>query len=182
MARYRLGENSFSLGHDGTTAGQACAVRLCEGRCETVIVAANGAWTSAHIGRLADDILRAVTGIDAPVTAAEPLAGYEDWIVPEDADISGRYDRLNAALTIAPQPEGSILLTERHSPQDALNWFGENAGSAVAPMPVRLERIACHSYASADRELHFLRHPDAPARLYVHDGMRATPKSTRFWQ
>lgn len=179
IARYRLGGNAFSWGHDGTTAGQACAVRLCEGRPETVVVAANAAWTAPRIGRLAEDILRAVTGIVGSTTVAKPRAGYEDWTVPAETDISGRYDRLNATLTLAPQPGRSLLLTEIYSPQDALNWFGAKAASA--PAADQLQHVECHSYASAGKELHLLRHPEAPARLYAHDGMRATPKSTRFW-
>lgn len=183
IARYRLGETAFAWGHDGTTAGQACAVRLCERRPETVVVAANAAWTAPAIGRLAEDILRSLTDTSGPTTAAEPLEGYEDWILPPEIDPSGRYARLNAMLTVARAPDSALLLTEVYSPQDALNWFGTRPASTIDPIrtSVRLQQQAPHSYAAPGKELHILRHPEAAARLYVHDGMRASPKSSRTW-
>jgi len=103
--------------------------------------------------------------------------------VPAETDPSGCYARLNATLTVALQPSGDLLLVEAYSPQDALNWFGaKNANAAgSAPAPERLQRCSRHSYAAAAKELHFLRHPEASGSLYAHDGMRATPRTTRFW-
>ncbi|KQY74922.1 hypothetical protein ASD52_24990 [Ensifer sp. Root142] len=84
-------------------------------------------------------------------------------------------------LTVALQPSGALLVAEAYSPQDALNWFGVKAANAANRVPECLEQFSPHSYAAAGKELHFLRHPEAPGRLYAHDGMRATPKTTRFW-
>ncbi|MGO4623903.1 serine hydrolase domain-containing protein [Ensifer sp. 2YAB10] len=181
IARYGFGEKTFAWGHDGTTVGQACAVRLCEGRPETVVVATNAAWTAPRVGRLADKILRTVTATPDPGAFVEPLAGYEDWTMPPEADPSGCYARLNATLTVAMQPNDELLLAEAYSPQDALHWFGAKTADAAGPAQERLRQCSPHSFAAADKELHFLRHPKAPGRLYAHDGMRATPKSTRFW-
>lgn len=183
IARYRLGKNVFAWGHDGTTVGQACAVRLCEGRPETVVIAANAAWTAPHVGRLADEILRTVTAIAGTVDSVLPLAGYEDWTMPPGTDPSGCYARLNATLTVALHPSGDILLAEAYSPQDALNWFGIKVANSActAAKPERLKLYGHHSYAAAGKEFHFLRHPEAPGCLYAHDGMRATPRTTRFW-
>lgn len=183
LARYRLGETVHCRGHDGTTAGQICAVRLREGGSETVVVAANAVWAAARLGALAEDILRTISGmadLPPPAPRAEPLSGYAAWQLPDDADVAGRYTRLNATTTVTAERD-EIAVEEIHSPQDAMNWFGLPGGGEISPARSRLRRMAPQSYASSAKEFHFLRHPEDPACLYLHDGMRASIKTNRAW-
>ncbi|MGV1793430.1 serine hydrolase domain-containing protein [Rhizobium sp. A37_96] len=182
LARYRLGETSYCRGHDGTTAGQVCAVRLREDHPGTVVVAANAVWAASQIGALAEDILRATWGLadPPPLPQSDPLSGYAHWQLPADTNLAGRYTRLNATMTITTAPD-EIAVEELYSPQDAMNWFGVEAGGGAKPVRERLRRTAPYSYASTGKELHFLRHPDDRARLYVHDGMRASVRTNRSW-
>lgn len=182
VARYRLGRNMYCLGHDGTTSGQACAVRLSEGRSGTVVAATNAAWAAPQIGALAEDILREIMGNAADVATeshSDPLAEHEAWRLPANTDVSGRYTRLNATMTVSVVNDAKLYAEERYSPQDALNWFGEETSDKNPPLEYR--RVAPYSYRSASRELHFLRHPDNPGYVYAHDGMRVSTRTNRPW-
>jgi hypothetical protein len=171
-------------GHDGTTSGQACAVRLCEGRPETVVVAANAAWAASDVGALAQDILAELLGSGSlcpAETRPDALAGYDAWRIPTKRDPSGCYARLNATTLARLGSQGKLEIEEIYSPQDEANWFGKKNPQATERIASRLHRAKGHSYMSASKEFHFLRHPDDADRLYLHDGMRASVKTHRPW-
>lgn len=184
LARYRFTEKKACWGHDGTTSGQAYAVRLAEGRPETVVLATNAVWTAPRLGALAEDILARLLGNpdrSQPASRPDPLAGYGAWRLPADADIAGTYVRQNATMRIRPEVEETLLIEETGSPQDDLNWFGGKPPRGSGPARDQLRRVRQYSYESAGRQFHFLAHPDDPARLYAHNGMRASVKIPRPW-
>lgn len=184
MARYRLADGSACWGHDGTTSGQACAVRLGEGRPETVVVATNAVWAASDLGELAGNILETLLDIPAGTgarTRGDPLAAYDSWRLPPDEDITGSYARLNSTMIVRKNSGEEIVVDEVFSPQDETNWFGGKAPNGTDRVSDTVQRAGRFSYASASREFHFLRHPDDPRRIYVHNGMRATVKTHRPW-
>lgn len=184
MAKYPAFVDQTCWGHDGTTSGQAYAIRLAEGRPEAVAVAANGSWTSARLGTLAEDVLARLIGNPARRSTTErpdALAGYAAWRLPENADVAGTYLRLNATMRVQPGAGRTLAIEEISSPQDTENWFGGKPPHGTGPVRDELRHVADHSYESASRQLHFLAHPDDPARLYVHNGMRVNVRSQRPW-
>jgi CubicO group peptidase (beta-lactamase class C family) len=184
LARYRLAEKQACWGHDGTTCGQAYAVRLAEGRPDAVVLATNAVWAAAELGKLAEEVLARLAGNpDRPQPASRPdaLAGYEAWRPPVEADIAGTYLRLNAVMRIQKAPGDRLIVDETGSPQDDENWFGGKPPHGSGPIRDQLQRAAAHSYVSAAKQFHFLAHPRDPARLYVHNGMRVSTKAHRPW-
>lgn len=184
MAKYRLSENQSCWGHDGTTAGQAYAIRLAEGRSETVVLATNAVWASARLGELAQAVLARLLDNSSgplPESRPDPLAGYEAWRPKTGVEIEGTYLRLNACMRVQKAPGDKLIVDETGSPQDDENWFGGKPPHGNGPVRDQLLRAGPHSYESATKQFHFLAHPADPARLYIHNGMRATTKAHRPW-
>lgn len=184
MAKYRLCENQSCWGHDGTTSGQAYAIRLAEGRSETVVLATNAVWASARLGELAQEVLaRLLNTPSRPRQESRPdaLARYEAWRPKADVEIEGTYLRLNACMRVWRAPGDKLIIDETGSPQDDENWFGGKPMHGDGTARDQLLRAGPHSYESATKQFHFLAHPSEPARLYIHNGMRATTKAHRPW-
>ncbi|WP_448955804.1 serine hydrolase domain-containing protein [Labrys neptuniae] len=184
MARYWLSDGSLCWGHDGTTSGQAYAIRLCARRSETVVVATNAVWAASDLGKLAEAIMETRLGVSDRSfarTSQDALTGYDAWRLPPDQDITGTYVRLNSTMLVQPKSNEELVVDEVFSPQDEANWFGGKAPNGTDRVSDTVRRIGQHSYASTSKEFHFLRHPDDPARIYVHNGMRATVKTHRPW-
>ncbi|MDR7221241.1 serine hydrolase domain-containing protein [Aminobacter aminovorans] len=184
MARYRLADGALAWGHDGTTSGQACAVRLADGGPETVVVSTNAVWAASAAGQLAETILtrlRNGTGHATIKPRRDALEAYGAWRLPSNAELSGRYLRLNSTILVRPVSSDELAVDELSSPQDEANWFGQKTPHGAAGTTDMLRKVGTHSYMSATREFHFLRHPDDPARQYIHNGMRASVKAHRPW-
>jgi CubicO group peptidase (beta-lactamase class C family) len=185
MAKYRSFADLGCWGHDGTTSGQACAIRMVDGCAQTVSAATNAVWATTRLGKLAEEVLARLLGDFALSQQGDhrqdALSGYAAWRPPADADIAGTYLRLNATIEVRRGSGDSLIVEEIFSPQDEENWFGGRSPHGGGPLTDELRRAGQHSYESASRQLHFLSHPDDPARLYVHNGMRANVRSQRPW-
>ncbi|WP_395448265.1 serine hydrolase domain-containing protein [Aminobacter sp. UC22_36] len=184
MARYRLADGSLAWGHDGTTSGQACAVRLADGGPETVVVSTNAVWAASQAGQLAESMLTGLrngTGRATIKRRRDALEAYGAWRLPANAELSGRYLRLNSTILVRPASTNELVVDEISSPQDEANWFGQKTPHGAASLSDMFRKVGAHSYMSATREFHFLRHPDDPARQYIHNGMRASVKAYRPW-
>ncbi|WDZ81463.1 serine hydrolase (plasmid) [Ensifer adhaerens] len=184
MAKYQTKADYACWGHDGTTSGQAYAVRFAQGRPETVVVATNAAWSASHLGRLAETILDGLLGNRRDGRAADradPLSGYGAWRLPADAEVTGTYLRLNSTVRVRSVARAELEVEEISSPQDEENWFGGSRPYRGAPTADRLRHIEGHSYESKTKQFHFLAHPNDPARIYIHNGMRANVKIQRPW-
>jgi len=182
MAKYRIAESRGCWGHDGTTSGQAYAVRLAEGRPETVVVATNAVWAASRLGKLAEDVLSRLLGDSdqpRPKHRTDALVGYEAWRPAADTDVAGTYLRLNSTMLVQPLSGDGLVVEEIDSPQDEENWFG--GSPPHGPVKDELRRVEQHSFESASKQFHFLAHPDDPGRLYIHNGMRVSIRANRPW-
>ena len=88
---------------------------------------------------------------------------------------------MNATMLVRANSSEEVVVEEVYSPQDEANWFGGKSPDGSDRIIDTLQRVGQHSYASASKEFHFLRHPQDPARIYIHNGMRATVKANRSW-
>jgi len=184
IAKYRLADRSTCWGHDGTTSGQGYAVRLCEERPETVIVATNAAWAASQAGKLAEEIIGRITGgVDSARVEyrRDAMASYDAWRLPPAEDLSESYIRLNHTTLVRSGSGAELIVEEIYSPQDEANWFGKEDPRGTNGVMEQFKLVERHSYASISKKLHFLRHPDAPGRIYAHDGMRASVRTARPW-
>ncbi|MGV1793441.1 serine hydrolase domain-containing protein [Rhizobium sp. A37_96] len=185
MAKYPTFTDLACWGHDGTTSGQAYAVRLAEGRGQVVSVATNAVWAASRLGKLAEDVLAGLLGDPARLQPAagrtDALSSYTAWRLPAGTDIAGTYLRLNATMQVRAGSEDSLVVEEIASPQDEENWFGGRPPHGTGPIRDELRRAGQHSYESASRQLHFMSHPDDSTRLYVHNGMRVNVRTPRPW-
>lgn len=184
VARYPLSDKAVCWGHDGTTSGEAYAVRLSEDRPETVVVATNAAWASLELGALAESILKSLQNISGSLpdkAGQDPLAAYPSWRLAPGGNITGCYARLNATVLVRSGSNDDIVVEEIYSPQDEVNWFGTSGKGEPRRVSDTASPVREHSYASASKEFHFLRHPDDTGRIYIHNGMRATLKTNRPW-
>ncbi|MEJ6782614.1 serine hydrolase domain-containing protein [Aminobacter sp. Piv2-1] len=183
MARYRLADGSLCWGHDGTTSGQACAVRLSDEGPETVVVTTNAVWAASDVGMLAESITSRLCGDKTRPTIerrSDALEAYGAWHLPSNAELSGSYVRLNSTIMVRLASNDELVVGEISSPQDETNWFGRNAPRGANTTDT-FKKVDQHSFRSATKEFHFLRHPDDSTRQYIHNGMRASVKTPRPW-
>ena len=156
------------IGHDGNTIGQSSFLRILPEQNIAVTLLTNGPGARDLYQDLFDEIFTELAGVSMP----DPLVPATEPVAVDTATLVGRYERAGNRMTVFEGESGRLRLR--------VQVTGELAALNPDPIEVELHPVAenlfayrmegSHSWSSA------VFYRLSTGELYLHTGVRATPK------